>query len=200
MAMKRRAAFIDKDGTLLDNVPYNVDPAFVSYTPNAVEGLRLLRDSGYDLVLISNQSGIARGYFDEPSLRLLIDSVREDLACCGVEFLDAYYCPHHPAGVVAAYACDCLCRKPKPGLISRAAADHDIDLAGSYVIGDILDDIEAGNRAGCRTVLIECGSETEWRLGPAREPDFVAYDLLEAASIILRSSPQLSGGPSHRGA
>src|SRR4051812_41427726 len=101
--MSRRAVFIDKDGTLLEDVPYNVDPARVELTPNAIPGLRAMRDAGFDLVLISNQSGIARGIFDLDALEDLFAYLGDGLERAGVPFLDMYYCPHYVAGSVAQY-------------------------------------------------------------------------------------------------
>jgi D-glycero-D-manno-heptose 1,7-bisphosphate phosphatase len=95
-----------------------------------------------------------------------------------------YYCPHHPTGSVARYAVDCSCRKPQPGLLMKAAMEHEIDLRSSWMIGASLHDIEAGNRAGCRTLLIDNGTETEWRLGPRRVPTRIAPDLYAAAVLI----------------
>ena len=95
-----------------------------------------------------------------------------------------YYCPHHPDGIVPRYAVACDCRKPEPGLIHPAAREHDLALGESWFIGDILDDVEAGRRAGCRTVLIDNGNETEWKRSPLRRPDLVARDLAEAAQFI----------------
>jgi histidinol phosphatase-like enzyme len=107
--------------------------------------------------------------------------------------LAAYYCPHHPEGSVADYAIACDCRKPQAGMLRQAARDHDIDLRGSFMVGDILDDVEAGHAAGCRAVLIDAGSETEWLSGPGREPDFIAAGLDEAATFILRQHAAVKG-------
>src|SRR5205085_6378312 len=96
-----------------------------------------------------------------------------------------YHCPHHPDGTVERYARACACRKPQPGLLLRAARDHDLDLARSWLVGDILDDVEAGRRAGCRTVLLDNGHETEWVLTPERLPHHIACDLAQAADLIL---------------
>jgi HAD superfamily hydrolase (TIGR01662 family) len=158
--------FLDKDGTLVVDVPYNVDPELIRLAPGAMEGLLALHAAGYALIVVSNQSGVARGLFAEEAL-----------------------------GTVADYAVRCDCRKPEPGLVTRAAADHGVDLARSWLVGDILNDVEAGRRTGCRTVLIDNGNETEWRLSPDREPHHVAADLAEAARIITQHAPAPGGGP-----
>lgn len=179
-----RAVFLDKDGTLIEDVPYNIDPERIRLTPGAAEGLYLLHVAGYRLIVISNQSGVARGYFPEKALRAVEGRVRELLAEFEVPLTAFYYCPHHPAGVVPRYSMACDCRKPAPGLLLRAAREHNIDLAQSWLIGDILDDIEAGRRAGCATVLLDNGHETEWALSRDRLPHHLTSDLAAAALLI----------------
>jgi histidinol-phosphate phosphatase family protein len=180
-----RAVFLDKDGTLVEDVPYNVDPARIRLTRGATGGLRVLHAAGYRLFVISNQSGVARGYFAEAALAAVEARLRELLHAAGVPLAGFYYCPHHPAGVVPAYAVACRCRKPAPGLIERAAREHGLDLARSWFVGDILDDVEAGRAAGCTTVLLDNGHETEWLLTPRRQPHYKAADLAEAAARIV---------------
>jgi histidinol-phosphate phosphatase family protein len=179
-----RAVFLDKDGTLLEDVPYNVRPELMRLAPNSAEGLRRLHAANYRLVVISNQSGVARGFFEEAALGPVERRLREMLAEVGVPLAGFYYCPHHPEGSVAAYAVACACRKPAPGLIQRAACDLGLDLPASWFVGDILDDVEAGRRAGCRTVLLDNGHETEWVRSPLRIPEGVAPDLNAAARLI----------------
>ncbi|QEH34775.1 D-glycero-beta-D-manno-heptose-1,7-bisphosphate 7-phosphatase [Aquisphaera giovannonii] len=179
-----RAAFLDKDGTLVVDVPYNVDPDQIRLAPGAAEGLVLLRDAGFRLIVISNQSGVARGLFAEAAIAAVRGRLGELLGEIGVALDGFYYCPHHPQGVVPEYAVACECRKPQPGMILAAARDHAIDLGRSWFLGDILDDVEAGRRAGCRTALIANGNETEWERSPLRWPDVVARDLAEAARLI----------------
>ena len=180
----RPAIFLDKDGTLIDNVPYNVDPALMELAPSAEEALTVWHEAGYALVVVSNQSGIARGYFAESDLEAVEARLHELLTESGVPLAGFYYCPHHPDGQVAAYAIACECRKPAPGLILAAASELGVDLAQSWLVGDILDDIEAGRRSGCRTVLIENGNETQWRKGQEREPHAIAPNLASAARVI----------------
>ena len=183
-----RAIFLDKDGTLVEDLPYNVDPKLLRLAPGALDGLRLLRAAGYGLFVISNQSGVARGLFPESALAPVEARLRELLGRAGVALAGFYYCPHHPRGRVAGYALVCRCRKPAPGLVRRAAREHAVELGASWFIGDILDDVEAGRRAGCRTVLIDNGNETEWRLTALRQPDHTAPNLLSAAQFILDRS------------
>ncbi|MDB5798795.1 MAG: family hydrolase [Paucimonas sp.] len=190
-----RAVFLDKDGTLVKDIPFNVDPARMQLTPHAGAGLRLLRDAGYQFFVISNQAGVAQGRFEEQALQAVSDKLRSMLAAEGVDLRDFYYCPHAPDGIVARYALQCDCRKPLPGLFHRAAAEHGIALEQSWMIGDILNDVEAGQRAGCRSVLIDNGNETEWLPGPWRTPHVRVPDLLQAARAILAMPSQVQVQP-----
>lgn len=183
--MFHQAVFLDKDGTLIEDVPYNVDPKCIQLTFGAVEGLRSLHQAGYLLIVISNQSGVARGFFAETALVAVEQRLRYLLGEIGVPLSGFYYCPHHPDGRVPEYAIACSCRKPEPGLLHHAAQVHGVDLRHSWLIGDILNDVEAGRQAGCKTVLIDNGNETEWLLSPQRLPHHLVADLAEAARIIL---------------
>ncbi|HEY0818752.1 MAG TPA: HAD family hydrolase [Rhizobacter sp.] len=180
---KRRAVFIDKDGTLVENVPYNVDPALLAFTPHAAQGLRLLMAHGYQLVVVSNQPGVALGRFDESALDGLRAVLMVRLAAQGVQLSGMHWCPHVPGA-------GCACRKPAPGLLLRAAELLDLDLQHSWMVGDILDDVEAGHRAGCRSVLLDVGNETEWQCSRLRTPEHRARDLLEAARMIVESEAE----------
>lgn len=183
--MNRQAVFLDKDGTLIENEPYNVDPARVRLTAGAGEALQALHGAGYGLVVVSNQSGVARGYFQEEELLPVRDCIAERLERAGARLAGFYYCPHLPAAPIARHARRCSCRKPAPGLLFRAATELGVDLARSWLVGDILDDVEAGRRAGCRTILLDNGGETEWRRAPLRTPDAIVPDLPAAARLIL---------------
>ena len=187
----RAAVFLDKDGTLVRNVPYNVDPARVEFTDGAARGLARLAEAGYALIVVSNQPGVALGYFSPSALDALAHHLRERLADAGVFLTGFYACPHRPTSRTGTPAA-CACRKPAPGLLQRAARDHGIALEGSWMVGDILDDVEAGRRAGCRTVLLDVGSETEWRVSPLRTPTLRARDLAHAAHSILREDSALA--------
>jgi histidinol-phosphate phosphatase family protein len=183
--MSHRAVFLDKDGTLIEDVPYNVDPTRIRFTPGAARGVRLLHHAGFRLFVISNQEGVAQGRFPEAALINVQNRLQALLGELGVPLAGFYYCPHDPAGRVSAFAVTCSCRKPAPGLLLRAAKEHLLDLKRSWFIGDILDDIEAGRAAGCRTILLANGHENEWVVGPNRLPDYFAADLTEAAGLIV---------------
>lgn len=183
-----QAIFLDKDGTLIEDIPYNVDPEKIHLSEGAVEGLQLLYRAGYPLIVVSNQAGIAHGYFSEKDLEQVVHRLEDLLAEIGVLLAGFYYCPHHPEGKIAIYRMDCDCRKPSPGLLFQAALEQGIDLKESWMIGDILNDIEAGQRAGCHTILIDNGNETEWVLNSIRMPQYCVLNLTEAAHIILAQS------------
>ncbi len=183
--MSVQAVFLDKDATLVENIPYNVDPEQIRLAPGVAAGIPLLHAAGYRLIVVTNQSGVARGYFTEKALQPVEAKLRDMLRATGGLLAGFYYCPHHPQGSVVEYAVVCACRKPEAGLFFRAAVDHSIDLERSWMVGDTLDDIEAGRRAGCRTILINNGSETEWVLSPTRLPHFIVNDMAEAARLIV---------------
>lgn len=182
--MASKAVFLDKDGTLVEDVPYNVNPDLIRLEEGAFESLSLLQEAGYKLIIVTNQSGIARGLFEENELHEVRSKLMELFSPEGIHLTDFYYCPHHPHGKVEKYAFECYCRKPNPGMLYRAVLEHDIDLSKSWLVGDILHDIEAGNRAGCQTVLINNRHETEWDLAPMRQPAFIVNNLKRAACII----------------
>jgi len=184
----RRAVFIDKDGTLISNVPYNADPDKIVLEYGAIEGLRLLQEKGYALIVVSNQAGIAHGYFGEEEMQPVISRVRQLLHEGGIVLDGFYYCPHHPAGKIAQYAITCMCRKPLPGMLLQAAEEMDLFLPESWMIGDILHDVEAGNRAGCRSILLNKGNETVWEMNDYNKPEHIADNMLEAARLIVKHS------------
>lgn len=180
----RKAVFLDKDGTLIPDIPYNIDPEKITLQHNSLEGLQLLCAQGYSLIIVSNQAGVALGYFTEAQLKLAMEKLQKLLLEAGVPIDDIYYCPHHPDAKLAKYKKRCVCRKPAPGLLLRAAQDYDINLSDSWMIGDILNDIEAGNRAGCRSILIDNGNETEWLTGRFRRPAYISNSINDAAKYI----------------
>lgn len=172
-----RAVFIDRDGTMNRDVPYCSRPEDFELLHGVAQGIRLLNEHGFKVVVVTNQSGIARSYFTEQMLNKISDKMRAELAKRGA-YLDAiYYCPHHPNE-------NCDCRKPKPMLILKAAAEHEIALNDSFLIGDKAHDVEAGYVAGCRTILISPTCTLETLPNPAK-PNFVARDFLEAAKYII---------------
>jgi len=183
------AVLLDKDGTLLENVPYNVDPAKIRLADTVGDALRRLSRLGLPLAVVSNQPGVALGRFDAEALDAVRERLSDLFALHGAKLSGFFYCPHHPAGQVRPYAVHCLCRKPAPGLLRQACTALGCDPGKSWMVGDILDDVEAGRRAGCGTVLVDCGNETEWIGGALRTPDFIVPTLDRAAQVIAAGLP-----------
>lgn len=171
------AIFFDKDGTLIKNVPYNARAELVELNDGAARSIRILKEAGHLLFVVSNQPGVGKGLFTESDLGEAWARLND---LCGSRLDGFYFCPHLASDA-------CRCRKPATGLLLRAASENDLDLRNSWLVGDILDDIESGNRAGCRTILLDNGGETEWLTGPSRVPDHTVGSLSEAAEIILRN-------------
>jgi D-glycero-D-manno-heptose 1,7-bisphosphate phosphatase len=159
---KRQAAvFLDRDGTINEEVGYLDRPEKLKLIPGAAEAIHLINASGMKAILVTNQSGVARGFFDEADVGAVHARLRELLLAEG-GFLDGiYFCPHHPTEGRGRYLLSCDCRKPAPGLLIQAAAEFNIDPAGSYMVGDTLKDIEAGERVGARGVLVRTGYGAE---------------------------------------
>lgn len=187
------AVLLDKDGTLIENVPYNVEPSRMRLTTGAGEALARLGALGVPLAVVSNQPGVALGRFEEASLAGVRDRLAELFAENGARLAGFFYCPHHPEGRSVPYGTPCQCRKPAPGMLLRAGEALGIDLTQAWMVGDILDDIEAGRRAGCRTVLVDCGNETEWIRSPMRTPHYIVKDL-EAAVRRIEGDAALRRG------
>ncbi|MDY0904465.1 HAD family hydrolase [Pedobacter sp. CFBP9032] len=183
----KRAIFLDKDGTLIPDVSYNVDPDRIVLADGVANGLTQLQEE-YLLFVISNQSGVAFGKFEIAALNHVENRLNQLLAAHGVNIIGYYFCPHHPQGHIPEYTKECDCRKPKPGLIFTAADDYQIDLANSWMIGDILNDVEAGKLAGCRSILINNGNETEWLVNgnQNRIPNHICKNFEEATTYILK--------------
>lgn len=182
----KKAVFIDKDGTLIKNVPYNIDTRLIAFEEQVVPALRLLQSNNYLLIVVSNQPGVAFSYFSEADVQRVYRFMATRLLLQGILLNGFYFCPHHPDGTNALYAKNCNCRKPLPGLFLKAAMEMDIDLKHSWMIGDILHDCEAGKRAGCSTILLNTGNETEWELNTNRRPDYICSNWSEAAGIIIQ--------------
>jgi histidinol-phosphate phosphatase family protein len=145
---RRKAVFLDRDGTIIEDTGYISDPELVQFLPGAAEALQRLQSAGYLLVIVSNQSGIGRGWITEDQYRQVQHRLLEELQKQNVLITRSYYCPHAPET-------GCLCRKPGPGLLEQAARELQIDLSRSWMVGDRTSDIEAGHAAGCRTVLFD---------------------------------------------
>jgi D-glycero-D-manno-heptose 1,7-bisphosphate phosphatase len=171
--------FLDRDGTLIEDPGYVRVPGQVLLLPGVAEALRDLRAAGFVLVVVTNQSGVARGYLDEIALAAIHDRMRELLAAGGARLDGLYYCPYHPDGTVEAYRKDSDWAKPGSGMLLQAATDLGLDLRRSWMIGDSPRDIQAGRGAGCRTVLLTQGEDCV--------ADATAGDLPMASRLVLRA-------------
>lgn len=177
--MPDRAVFVDRDGTVIREREYLWDPADVELLPGAAQALAAFQAAGYAIVIVTNQSGIARGYYGEADYRAVEAEVERQLAAAGVSVLGSYFCPHHPEETGP-----CDCRKPATGLFERAGRDHDLDLTRSVYVGDRLRDVEPGRVLGGAAVLVRTGYGQREAAGAADEV-LVMDDLAAAASRLL---------------
>ncbi len=187
MSMTKSAVFLDRDGTINQEVHHLHRLDQFVLIPGAAESVRLLNQAGYKVVVITNQSAVARGLLDLNELARIHAAMTRSLQDVGATVDGIYYCPHHPTAGVGAYKQVCECRKPQPGMLLQAATELDLDLESSFMVGDNLSDLLAGIAVGCRTVLVRTGhglksekalADMEWH------PDFIANDLLEASRWI----------------
>jgi D-glycero-D-manno-heptose 1,7-bisphosphate phosphatase len=187
----RPAVFLDRDGTLIEERGYLSRLEEISLFEDAPDALRLLRDAGFALVLVTNQAGVARGFFDEAFVQEAHRHLARLLANEGIVLDGYYYCPHHPDGVVQAYTRTCRCRKPGPGMVEQAAADLDIAVDASFVVGDKWLDVELARNAGARGLLVRTGygAGVEDEVPATATPIAIVDTLLDAAHEILRQSP-----------
>lgn len=177
-----RAVFLDRDGVICKDVHYMKDPNQLKLLPKVGEAIRLLNEKDWKTIVVTNQSGIARGYLSLRDLQRIHQKMITKLRRFGA-FIDAiYFCPHHPTVGLRRYRRECNCRKPKPGMLFQAAKAFNIDLKTSFVVGDGSIDIRAGKEAGCLSILI---SSRQDGLLNDPEPDFIASNLYEASKIIL---------------
>jgi len=184
-----RAVFIDRDGTISEEVGYINHPSRFRVFPYAANAVRLLNESGWLAIVVTNQAGVARGYFSEEMIHAVHDQMKRDFETEGARLDAIYYCAHHPSVGEPPYRLDCDCRKPKPGLIHRAAEEFEIDLAQSWMVGDRYGDIELARNAGVSSAFVLSGygrgeseqHRAEWK----HEPDLVSENLLEAVQAII---------------
>lgn len=158
MCMRNKAVFFDRDGTLNADVSYLYKIEDLQWIDGAREALAYLARNGYKLFVVTNQSGIARGYYTVEQMNRLHDYMQREIKAYGAEIEKFYYCPHYKEGSVAEYAIDCQCRKPKPGMLLQAMQEYDIDREQSFLIGDSKRDVEAAENAGIRGYLFAGGS------------------------------------------
>ncbi len=184
-----KAVFLDRDGTVNEEVGYLCDVDKLRLIPGAGVAIKLMNDAGFKVILVTNQSGVARGYFPERLVHEAHERLGALLKAEGARVDGVYYCPHHPKAGNSQYTMDCDCRKPKTGLIDRAVKDFGIDIRHSYMVGDKWSDIELGQRAGVHAILVESGFAPDdpgnRRPENVKNPEFIARDLAAAAGWII---------------
>lgn len=181
----KKAVFLDRDGTINVEKDYLIDPAAFEFIPGVPQSLKQLQDAGFLLVVVTNQSGVARGYFSLPDVDLLHKHMCERLADYGVNIDGIYSCPHHPVSGKGEYLQDCDCRKGKPGMLLQAARELGIDLTNSWMVGDKDADILAGTAAGCRSLLVKTGYGNKWKEVAAGIGAGIVDDLPAAVAQII---------------
>ena len=194
-AGKNKAAFLDRDGTINVEVGYLSKPDDLELIPGAARAVARLNDAGYIVVVVTNQAGVARGYFTEEDVRLVNQRMIEVLGPWGARIDGIYYCPHHPDFGDETYRKDCDCRKPNTGMVTQAAQEFDIDLSRSYVVGDHMGDVLLGINAGARSIHVLTGhgdSEREKLIENSISPVYLASDLTEAVEYILSQDTEES--------
>jgi len=192
--MAGKAVFLDRDNTVMEDPGYIGDPKVVKLLPGVELALKSLSQCGYKLVVVTNQSGIARGLLTEQTLDKIHAELRRQLSQRGAHLDAIYYCPFHPEGTIEEYAKESDLRKPQPGMLQLAAKELDIDLSQSWMVGDSARDIEAGQRAGCKTIRVR--SRADHHATPGLEndedvqADYTVRNLVDAARVILRAPRQ----------
>lgn len=180
--MGNKAVFIDRDGTINANVEYLDNPDNLQIYPRVAEGIKLLKKNGYKIIIVTNQSGIARGYFTEDTLEKIHQRMKNELSEKGASVDAIYYCPHHPDDL-------CDCRKPNTGLLDKAIKDFEIDISTSFIIGDRMLDVEAGKKIGLKTVLVpEKKEQVAKEMKESRvKPDYLCDDFFTGVKWVLEN-------------
>lgn len=187
--MSKIAVFIDRDGTMSEEVGYVNHLSRFKLLQNTAAAIKMLNDAGILAIVATNQAGVARGYFVEDMIGKVHEKLKNELARAGAHLDAIYYCPHHPSAGKPPYRTDCDCRKPRPGMILKAKDEFDIDLKRSYMIGDKISDVEFGQKLGLKSVMVMTGygigeyehQRQDWKT----TPDFMAEDLLGAVKWII---------------
>ncbi len=175
-----KACFLDRDGVLIKDVNYLSSPDQVQIFSESIRALKILQENQYKIIVVTNQAGVARGYFSESSIFKVHEEIDRQLLMYGLKIDAYYYCPHHPEGKVEEYSINCDCRKPMPGMILNAVQDFNLDLSNSFLIGDKLSDLLAAKNAGCTGLLVETGHGKEHK-EQALSKGFAVFKNIESA-------------------
>jgi len=179
--LPKPGVFLDRDDTIIKDVGYLDNPEGIEILPGAAKAIKSLNDYGMPVIVVTNQSGIARGMFDENTLKRIHDRLINLLKMQGARIDAVYYCPHHPQGKIRVYGITCRCRKPEPGMLVKAARDLCLDLPQSYMVGDKAIDIETIHRVGGKGILLDPSKTVDAGL----RPDFIAANITVAVQWIL---------------
>lgn len=190
--MKHIGVFLDRDGTVSEEVGYVNHLSRYKLFPSTAQAIKKLNSAGLKAILITNQAGVARGYFTEDLIWRVHEKLVSELANFDARLDGIYYCPHHPSAGEPPYRANCDCRKPKPGLIYKAAQEHEIDISKSFMVGDKYTDVELAQRIGIKGVMVMTGygiGEYEYQRNTwPKMPDKIATDLLEAVDWIVANT------------
>lgn len=180
-----RAVFLDRDGVIIQEPPHYIyRPDQLKLIAGTIEAIKLLNRNNFKIIIVSNQAGVAHGYYLERDVVLFNQLMKEELELYGAEIDAIYYCPHHPEAKVEKYKIDCDCRKPKSGMLKKAETNLNIDLEQSFIIGDKKSDMDAGKIVGCKTILVLTGHGIEESKNNNIEYDFITDNLYNAAIYI----------------
>jgi D,D-heptose 1,7-bisphosphate phosphatase len=198
MLNKNIAVFLDRDGVINEEVGYLDSLNNLKIISASYEAIKLINESGMKSVVISNQAGVARGFFTEEFVNIVNQNIQDALKINGAKIDKFYYCPHHPTEGKGKYLQDCNCRKPRSGMLLQAVQDLNIDLAQSYFVGDRFRDMETAKKAGVKGILVKTGYGKDLlqddgpdKATPESKPDFIAADILEAVQWILNDRKKI---------
>lgn len=178
-----KAAFLDRDGVINEEVNYLHKISDFRYTNNCIAALKIIQNLGYKIIIVTNQAGIAKGIFKKKDYDLLTSWLLDDLLFKGIEILDCLHCPHHPEGIISAYSHDCKCRKPDPGMILHAVEKYQVDIESSFLVGDKESDIQAAKNSKLGSYyLVESGHRIPKSIGSS---NIIKRDLYHVATDLL---------------
>lgn len=182
-----RAVFLDRDGVITQDPPhYAYKLEQLKLIPRSAKAIRLLNENGFKVIIVSNQSGVARGYYKKKDVEIFNRAMEDKIKQEGAYIDAVYYCPHHPESKIIEYRINCDCRKPNPGMLLKATQHFDVDLKISFVVGDKISDIIAGSSAGCTTILVLTGQGKLQIFENSIKPDFISVDLYDAVENIIK--------------
>ena len=182
-----KAVFLDRDGTIIEDVGYLNSPDQIQFIPGSIEAIKKLNLAGFKVIVVTNQAGVARGLIAEDMLQTIDKTLAKQILSGGAHLDGIYYCPHHPDHGLYPYKQNCNCRKPNPGMLKRAEKDHNIDLTQSIIVGDKATDVLAGKNLGLKSILVTTGKGAKEQANLNGHADHVADNLSAAVNWLLKS-------------